>query len=88
MAAKSIGESSGMTPRASVLDLSTARWFKSTHSDPQGDGDCVQVATNFSVTHDLILIGDTKTPGVHIAVSPEAFTAFVTATATGEFGTI
>ncbi|MEU8925915.1 DUF397 domain-containing protein [Kitasatospora sp. NPDC048545] len=74
-----------MTPQFSAPDPSTARWFKSTHSDPQGDGDCVQVATDFRASHDLVLIGDTKTPGVHLAVSPEAFAAFVSATSDGQF---
>ncbi|MFE3502049.1 DUF397 domain-containing protein [Kitasatospora sp. NPDC059146] len=77
-----------MTPHTSAPDPSTARWFKSTYSDPQGEGDCVQVATNFLTSHDLILIGDTKTPGVHLTVSPEAFTAFISATSAGEFGII
>ncbi|MFF2146600.1 DUF397 domain-containing protein [Kitasatospora sp. NPDC058190] len=77
-----------MTLPASAIDLSTACWFKSTYSDPQGQGDCVQVATNFRTSHDLILIGDTKTPGVHLAISPEAFAAFISATSAGEFGTI
>ncbi|WP_037899790.1 DUF397 domain-containing protein [Streptomyces sp. NRRL S-350] len=77
-----------MTPHASVPDPSVARWFKSTHSDPQGQGDCVQIATDFRTSHDLILIGDTKTPGVHLAVSPEAFAAFVSAASAGEFGIV
>ncbi|MFE6500110.1 DUF397 domain-containing protein [Kitasatospora sp. NPDC057738] len=77
-----------MTPHDSALDPSTAHWVKSTYSDPQGDGDCVQVATSFLATHDLILIGDTKTPGAHLAVSPEAFAAFISATSAGEFGSI
>ncbi|WP_051829981.1 DUF397 domain-containing protein [Streptomyces novaecaesareae] len=77
-----------MSPHTSAPDPSIARWFKSTYSDPQGEGDCVQVAASFLVSHGLVLIGDTKTPGIHLAVSPEAFAAFVSATAAGEFGTI
>ncbi|WP_369184906.1 DUF397 domain-containing protein [Streptomyces sp. Y1] len=77
-----------MTLPASVIDLSTAGWFKSTHSDPQGQGDCVQVATNFQASHGIILIGDTKSPGSHLVFSPEAFIAFISATATGEFGSV
>lgn len=76
-----------MTSRTSAPDPSAARWFKSTHSDPQGDGDCVQVATNFLATHGLVLIGDTKTPGAHLTVLPEAFAAFIAAAAAGEFDT-
>ncbi|MFJ8472414.1 DUF397 domain-containing protein [Kitasatospora sp. NPDC094011] len=77
-----------MTPHTSAPDPSTAHWFKSTYSDPQGEGDCVQVAADFLVSHDLVLIGDTKTPGTYLTVTPEAFADFISATSSGEFDTV
>ncbi|MFE2910506.1 DUF397 domain-containing protein [Kitasatospora indigofera] len=72
-------------PGREAIDPAAAQWFKSSHSDAQGQGDCVRIATTFVATHDLVMVGDTKNPDVSIAVSPYAWTAFVRAVADGEF---
>ncbi|WP_380283405.1 DUF397 domain-containing protein [Kitasatospora purpeofusca] len=74
-----------MTLRHTGVEAGAADWFKSTHSDNQGGGDCVRVALNFATSHGFVLIGDTKTPNSHLVITPEAYAAFVSATAQGEF---
>ncbi|MFE7525314.1 DUF397 domain-containing protein [Kitasatospora sp. NPDC057542] len=55
-------------------------WVKSSHSG--GGGNCVEVAP---VDH-LVYIRDSKDPyGPVLAVTPQAYVGFLTATATGEF---
>ncbi|MFI6444943.1 DUF397 domain-containing protein [Kitasatospora sp. NPDC050543] len=73
-------------PIVADRDAAGAEWFKSSYSDAQGQGDCVRVSTSFVASHCAVLVGDTKTPGVHLAVSPAAWRDFVAAAAAGEFG--
>ncbi|CAG6393830.1 DUF397 domain-containing protein [Streptomyces cocklensis] len=62
--------------------LTHASWRKSTHSGGSG-GDCVEVADNIP---DLIPVRDSKDPhGPALTFTPAAWTAFVDATARGEF---
>ncbi|MFE0465443.1 DUF397 domain-containing protein [Kitasatospora sp. NPDC058965] len=65
-----------------TLDLAAANWFKSSYSDA-GGGQCVRIATNLP---DLVLVGDTKTPDAHLAVTPAAWAAFTSALAAGRLG--
>ncbi|MCT9075052.1 DUF397 domain-containing protein [Streptomyces fulvoviolaceus] len=61
----------------SSLDLTRALWRKSSYSGSSG-GECVEVAD--LTPH--IAVRDSKNPGVGIlALSPEAYTAFVGAVA-------
>jgi hypothetical protein len=62
-----------------TLDLATADWFTSSYSDASG-GQCVRIAVNL---HDLVLVGDTKTPDAYLAVTPTAWSAFAAALVTG-----
>ncbi|MEV4611882.1 DUF397 domain-containing protein [Kitasatospora sp. NPDC049258] len=68
--------------------MSTAHWFKSSYSDAQGNGDCLQASYTHLPTTGTVLVGDTKTPDTHLTVPAPAWAAFVTAAATGEFGTV
>ena len=64
-------------------DLTDAPWRKSSHSN--GQGGCVEVVDGFT---DAVPVRDSKNPTRPALVFPaEAWQAFVTATATGEFGT-
>jgi hypothetical protein len=49
-------------------------WLKSSYSDSSNPNDCVEVAVSPAVVH----VRDSKNvDGSRLAVSPEAFTAFV-----------
>ncbi|MFC8709760.1 DUF397 domain-containing protein [Streptomyces sp. NPDC057197] len=49
-------------------------WFKSTYSDGNDPGDCVEVATTPTLVH----IRDSKTPNTAwLAVAPVAWTSFL-----------
>ena len=63
-----------------ALDLSGARWHKSTRSTDVAN--CVEVA----FTGPVIAVRDSKNPTGHVlAVSGPAWTSFTTALAAGEF---
>ncbi|MFD7828808.1 DUF397 domain-containing protein [Kitasatospora sp. NPDC059803] len=63
------------------LDLSGARWRKSTFSG-QG-GECIEVADGFP---GIVPVRDSKDPNGHTLAFPaDAWQAFVTAVGTGEF---
>ncbi|MGA5822844.1 DUF397 domain-containing protein [Kitasatospora sp. NPDC094028] len=65
-----------------TLDLVGARWVKSRHSG--NGGECIEVAPDFT---DVTPVRDSKDPDGPVLVFPsDAWQAFVTATATGEFG--
>ncbi|MEW2328548.1 DUF397 domain-containing protein [Micromonospora chersina] len=57
------------------MDMSGARWRKSTRSSGQG-GNCVEVAGNLS---GVVAVRDSKDPtGPVLAFAPQAWRAFVT----------
>ena len=59
------------------MDLTGARWRKSTRSGPDG-GNCVEVADNIP---DLVAVRDSKDPaGPVLAFGPAAWRAFVAGT--------
>ncbi|MFJ9605988.1 DUF397 domain-containing protein [Kitasatospora sp. NPDC101176] len=63
------------------LDLSGARWRKSTYSG--GGGECVEVADGLPGT---VPVRDSKDPhGPALAFPADAWQSFVTAVRTGEF---
>jgi hypothetical protein len=73
----SIGEEPAMPP----LDLSGARWRKSSRSTDQAN--CIEVA----VAAGIVAVRDSKNPtGSVLAVPLPAWTAFAGAACTGEFG--
>ncbi|GLW53625.1 DUF397 domain-containing protein [Kitasatospora phosalacinea] len=75
-------------PSGTGLLSSGAAWVKSSYSDASGNGDCIEVCTDFATTHDTIGIRDSKDPhGPRLHVTPDAWSAFLTATTTGEFRT-
>ncbi|MEV4844086.1 DUF397 domain-containing protein [Micromonospora matsumotoense] len=56
------------------MDLSDARWRKSTRSNGQG-GNCVEVADNLS---GVVVVRDSKDPGGPVlAFAPDAWQEFV-----------
>jgi hypothetical protein len=65
-------------------DLLRAHWFKSTFSDPQGNGSCVQITMTFAATYDLVLVRDTKQRGGAVlrlrSAAWQGFTAQVSST--------
>ncbi|MGH3751922.1 MAG: DUF397 domain-containing protein [Pseudonocardiaceae bacterium] len=63
-----------------ALDLSGARWHKSSHSTDMAN--CVEVA----FVGPVVALRDSKNPtgGVLLAISPPAWSAFATALRTGE----
>ncbi|MFM9611101.1 DUF397 domain-containing protein [Streptomyces sp. V2] len=59
-------------------DLTGALWRKSTHSDAQPGGECVEVAHNIP---NLIPVRDSKTPhATPLTFTPHAWQTFITAT--------
>ncbi|MFE4520511.1 DUF397 domain-containing protein [Kitasatospora sp. NPDC056783] len=66
------------------VDLSSAKWRKSTHSD--GGGGCIEVADGYP---GIMPVRDSKDPnGPALFFSFEAWTAFAKATVDGEFGDV
>ncbi|WKU05506.1 DUF397 domain-containing protein [Micromonospora sp. HUAS LYJ1] len=61
-----------------MVDLTSARWRKSTRSGNQGD--CVEVATNLLARQGVVFVRDSKDPrGGQIAVTARSWTAFTDA---------
>ncbi|QKW18991.1 DUF397 domain-containing protein [Kitasatospora sp. NA04385] len=78
-------------PRPSLIDLepSLVGWRKSSYSDAQGQGDCVEIAETYAASHGVVAIRDSKNPtGTPLVVPVAAWNAFATAVAAGEFGAI
>ncbi|KIZ19020.1 toxin-antitoxin system, toxin component [Streptomyces natalensis ATCC 27448] len=63
------------------------RWFKSSYSD--NGGDCIEVAANLITTRGVVPVRDSKNPhGPALAIAPSAWSSFVSAAKTGEFGAV
>ncbi|MEU0407310.1 DUF397 domain-containing protein [Streptomyces griseorubiginosus] len=54
-------------------------WFKSSYSDGEG-GECLELA----ITPDTVHLRDSKQPGPHLALSPTAWSAFLSGELVGE----
>ncbi|WP_282202336.1 DUF397 domain-containing protein [Kitasatospora fiedleri] len=66
------------------IDLSSARWVKSSYSG--NGGNCVEFAPAFSATHGIVPVRDSKDPhGPALLFATDAFAAFVTAVKSGCF---
>ncbi|MFG2908522.1 DUF397 domain-containing protein [Kitasatospora sp. NPDC048286] len=66
------------------VDLSSASWAKSSYSN--NGGDCVEVAPDFP---GLIPVRDSKDPeGPTLAFPADAWSSFVAAVCSGEFGEV
>ena len=66
-------------------DMTEPRWRKSSYSG-NGGGDCVEVASN---RPGIVAVRDSKNvPGPELAVSDQAWSAFVQGIKHGEFGLI
>ncbi|GAQ55235.1 DUF397 domain-containing protein [Streptomyces acidiscabies] len=62
-------------------------WFTSSYSS--NGGQCVEVATNLAASHGMVPVRDSKNQsGPALNVRPEAFTAFLSALNSPEFGGI
>ncbi|NEW28649.1 DUF397 domain-containing protein [Nocardia cyriacigeorgica] len=63
------------------IDLASAQWFKSSHS--QGTGECVEVAW---LDNDFVGVRDSKNPtGPALAFAPTEWRNFTTAIVNGRF---
>ncbi|AXI78987.1 DUF397 domain-containing protein [Peterkaempfera bronchialis] len=68
-----------------VPDLTLTRWVKSSYSGGN-EGECIEVAPGLP---GIVPVRDSKDPhGPALIFTADAFAAFVTATAAGEFGTV
>ncbi|WP_019633559.1 DUF397 domain-containing protein [Actinomadura atramentaria] len=56
------------------------QWRKSSHSQGNGQGECVEVSTNVTAT---TLVQDSKNPGPHLALAPTGLAALVRQIKTG-----
>ena len=66
------------------IDLSGAGWVKSSHS--QSGGNCVEVAPGFP---SVMPVRDSKDPeGPALVFGADAFTSFVAAVKSGDFGAV
>ncbi|MFI6998987.1 DUF397 domain-containing protein [Nocardia sp. NPDC050175] len=64
-----------------TVDLTGAEWFKSSHSNP--DGDCVEVAF---LTNGLVGVRDSKNPnGSALVFTPGEWDVFTTGVLDGTF---
>ncbi|BAJ31799.1 MULTISPECIES: DUF397 domain-containing protein [Kitasatospora] len=80
---------STQTPSTTGLFGDTAAWVKSSHSDASGNGNCVEVCSDFATSHHTIGVRDSKDPhGPRLHLTPTAWAAFLTATTSGEFDTV
>ncbi|WP_070012049.1 DUF397 domain-containing protein [Streptomyces abyssalis] len=62
------------------MDLSTARWRKSSHSNPDG-GNCVEIAAGLT---DVVPVRDSKTPdGPALLFGADAWSSFISRVKTG-----
>ncbi|MFF0296328.1 DUF397 domain-containing protein [Kitasatospora sp. NPDC004614] len=67
------------------VDLSAARWFKSSFSG--NGGQCVEITTDYVTSHAVLFVRDSKDPhGPSLSVSPSAWAAFAEAAGNGKFG--
>lgn len=64
------------------MDLSRARWYKSTRSNG-GEGGCVEVADNLP---GIVAVRDSKNPnGPSLVLTPTAWSGFLNAVKQGRF---
>ncbi|MGW6455301.1 DUF397 domain-containing protein [Streptomyces sp. NPDC055078] len=67
------------------MTTESPRWFTSSYSD--NGGNCVEVAANLAVSHGMVPVRDSKTPGGPVVDIPAAaFSSFVASVKAGEFG--
>ncbi|MGW1462724.1 DUF397 domain-containing protein [Streptomyces sp. NPDC002308] len=69
------------------MTTESPRWFKSSYSD--NGGQCVEVAANLAVAHNVVPVRDSKVPsGPVLGFTTDSFTSFVAGVKTGEFGAV
>ncbi|WP_416970228.1 DUF397 domain-containing protein [Streptomyces sp. 4F14] len=67
------------------MNTQAPRWFTSSYSE--NGGQCVEVATNLAATHGTVPVRDSKNQsGPALNVRPAAFSTFLTALNSPEFG--
>ncbi|MEN2421380.1 DUF397 domain-containing protein [Streptomyces rimosus] len=58
------------------MTIESPRWFKSSYSN--NGGQCIEVATNLTVSHGVIPVRDSKNPnGPHLTLSKDAWAGLV-----------
>lgn len=63
------------------------RWFTSSYSN--NGGNCVEVAANLAVAHNVVPVRDSKVPsGPVLGFTAGSFTSFVAGVKAGEFGAV
>ncbi len=66
------------------MDLTGAKWVKSSRSSGSGSGDCVEVARNLD---GVVAVRDSKNPdGPVLVFTPSEWRAFLDGAKDGEFG--
>lgn len=69
------------------MNTAQPHWFTSSYSD--NGGACVEVATNLAATHGTVPVRDSKNQsGPALNIPTAAFTSFLTALNSSEFGGI
>ncbi|MFF9568415.1 DUF397 domain-containing protein [Streptomyces sp. NPDC014685] len=69
------------------MTTESPRWFKSSFSE--NGGQCVEVAANLAVSHDVVPVRDSKNPnGPVLNASAASFASFVAGVKAGEFGVV
>ncbi|WP_327177805.1 DUF397 domain-containing protein [Streptomyces sp. NBC_01335] len=69
------------------MTTESPRWFTSSYSE--NGGQCVEVAANLAVAHDLVPVRDSKVPsGPVLGFATDSFTSFVAGVKAGEFGAV
>ncbi|MDX3387626.1 DUF397 domain-containing protein [Streptomyces niveiscabiei] len=67
------------------MSTESPRWFKSSYSE--NGGVCVEIATNLAASHGTVPVRDSKNQsGPALNVRAEAFTCFLSALNSPEFG--
>ncbi|MEU2562263.1 DUF397 domain-containing protein [Streptomyces longispororuber] len=63
--------------RAPAIDLSSARWQRSSYSNQDG-GNCIEWAPEHAAVHGVVPVRDSKRPGgPRLTITPAAWSAFV-----------
>ncbi|WP_327177804.1 DUF397 domain-containing protein [Streptomyces sp. NBC_01335] len=69
------------------MTTESPRWFKSSYSS--NGGNCIEVAANLAVAHNVVPVRDSKVPSSPVlGFTAGSFTSFVAGVKAGEFGAV
>ncbi|MFE1351180.1 DUF397 domain-containing protein, partial [Kitasatospora phosalacinea] len=54
--------STASRPSPTELASGLVTWRKSSYSDNQGQGDCIEIAETYTASHGLVAVRDSKNP--------------------------